>query len=210
MIFFIMKSIQVGDLRAEINFFHFLQMGEILAILFQLPYAPSMLAKCNRTRRIGLQFATVYAVYASKTHNFTRFCYRMRRVLQQIATVCAVYASNLLQHSPHTLANCYRRRRLCQQFATAYDSKVYTLLFQLPHALSTLAKCYRMRRLRQQFASECAVYVSKLLLHTLAKCYRLRRIRQQFATACAAYACKNSFLHDFASVCAACASNLLA
>ena len=32
--FFIMKSIKVGDLRAEIKFLHFLQMGEILAILF--------------------------------------------------------------------------------------------------------------------------------------------------------------------------------
>jgi hypothetical protein len=34
MIFFIMKSIKVGDLRAEIKFLNFLQMGEILAILF--------------------------------------------------------------------------------------------------------------------------------------------------------------------------------
>jgi len=32
--FFIMNSIYVGDLRAEIKFLHFLQMGEILAILF--------------------------------------------------------------------------------------------------------------------------------------------------------------------------------
>jgi hypothetical protein len=32
--FFIMKSILVGDLRAEIKFLHLLQMGEILAILF--------------------------------------------------------------------------------------------------------------------------------------------------------------------------------
>jgi hypothetical protein len=33
-IFFIMKSLYVGDLRAVIKFLHFLQMGEILAILF--------------------------------------------------------------------------------------------------------------------------------------------------------------------------------
>ena len=32
MIFFIMKSIYVGDLRAEIKFLHFIQMGEIPAI----------------------------------------------------------------------------------------------------------------------------------------------------------------------------------
>ncbi len=32
--FFIMKSLQVGDLRAKIKVLHFLQMGEILAILF--------------------------------------------------------------------------------------------------------------------------------------------------------------------------------
>ena len=32
--FFIMKSIKVGDLRAETKFFHFIQMGELLAILF--------------------------------------------------------------------------------------------------------------------------------------------------------------------------------
>ncbi len=32
--FFIMKSIFVGDLRAEIKFLHFLQMDEILAIFF--------------------------------------------------------------------------------------------------------------------------------------------------------------------------------
>ncbi len=32
--FFIMKSLSVGDLRAKIKVLHFLQMGEILAILF--------------------------------------------------------------------------------------------------------------------------------------------------------------------------------
>ena len=93
--------------------------------------------------RIRQQFATVCAVYASKTHNFTRFCYRMRRVRQQIATVCAVYASKLLPHAPHTLANCYRMRRQRQQFATAYAAYASKVL---PHAPSTLTnskyKCY--------------------------------------------------------------------
>ncbi len=32
--FFIMKSLEVGDLRAKIKVLNFLQMGEILAILF--------------------------------------------------------------------------------------------------------------------------------------------------------------------------------
>ncbi len=50
--FFIMKSIQVGDLRAEIKFLHFLQMGEILAISFYLPHAPSTLANCYRMCRL--------------------------------------------------------------------------------------------------------------------------------------------------------------
>jgi hypothetical protein len=41
-----MKSLWVGDLRAEIKILHFLQMGEIQAILFLLPHVPSMLANC--------------------------------------------------------------------------------------------------------------------------------------------------------------------
>ncbi len=44
-----------------------------------LPYAPSTLAKCYRMRRICLQFATVCAVYASKT-----------QILHGFATACAV------------------------------------------------------------------------------------------------------------------------
>ncbi len=82
--FFIMKSIQVGDLRAEIKFLHFLQMGHfVLATVCAvyasklLPYAPSSLAKCYRMRRIRLQvffcsnskskiFASVDGAYAIK------------------------------------------------------------------------------------------------------------------------------------------------
>jgi len=75
-----MKSLYVRDFRDEVKILNILQMGEIRAILFLLPHAPSTLAKCYRMRRIRLQFATVCAVYASKPHNFTRFCYRMRRV----------------------------------------------------------------------------------------------------------------------------------
>ena len=140
--------------------------------LFLLPHAPSTLAKCYRMCRIRQQFATVCAVYASKTHNFTRFCYRMRRVLQQIATLSAVYASNLLPHAPHTLANSYRMRRLRQQFATtyaAYASKV------LPHAPSTLTnskyKCY----------SSLFQAMKKFFTRF---CYRMRHVRQQIATIC--------------------------
>jgi hypothetical protein len=51
-------------------------------LLFLLPHAPSMLAKCYRMGRIRLQFARV----------------------------CAVYASKLLPHAPHTLVKCYRMR----------------------------------------------------------------------------------------------------
>ncbi len=180
MIFFIMKSIQVWDLRAEIKFLHFLQMGEILAILF--------FCFSYRMCRLRQQIATVCAVYtskvhttacaayasnlllyASKTHNFTRFCYRMRRVRQQIATVCAVYASKLLPHALHTLANCSGMRRLRQQFATAYASKV------LPQAPSTLNnskyKCY-----------SCLFQAMKKVFTRF--CYRMRHIGQQIATVC--------------------------
>ncbi len=54
---------------------HFSQMGEIRAILFLLPHAPSTLANCYR----------ICAVCATN-------CYRMRSVRQQFATVCAVCA----------------------------------------------------------------------------------------------------------------------
>ncbi len=162
-------SIQGGDFRAEINFFNFLQMGEILVILFQLPHAPSTLANLYRMRRLRQQSATAYAcnllpyapstvakhtilhsfatacaVYASKLLPYApstlAICYRMRRIRQQIATICAVSASNL---QPHTLAKCYRMRR-----RHYYVFSEYTLLFQLPHAPSTLAKCFRMRCIR--------------------------------------------------------------
>ncbi len=117
-----MKSLQVGDLRAEIKILHFLQMGEKRAMMFLLPHAPSTLANCYRMRSVRQQIATVCAVCASKflpyaqralancEHHFTRFytilrdllryaqCalaigYHMRSVRQQFATVCAVYAN---------------------------------------------------------------------------------------------------------------------
>ncbi len=154
MIFFIMKSLQVGDLRAKIKCLNFLQTGEILAILFQLLYAPPTLANCNRMRRLRQQSATACAAYASNLlpyapptlakHTILHgFCYRMRRLRQQIATVCTAYASNLLPHAPPTLANCCRMRRLRQQFATICAAYACNLL---PHAPSTLTnskyKCY--------------------------------------------------------------------
>jgi hypothetical protein len=52
MIFFIMKSLKVGDFSDEIKFLHFLPMGEIQAILFLLPHAPSTLANCYCMRSI--------------------------------------------------------------------------------------------------------------------------------------------------------------
>ncbi len=50
--FFVMKSLLVGDFRDEIKFLHLLLMGEILAILFLLPHAPSTLANCYCMRSI--------------------------------------------------------------------------------------------------------------------------------------------------------------
>ncbi len=50
--FFVMKSLQVGDLRVEIKILHFLQLGETRAILFLLLHAPSMLANCYRMRSV--------------------------------------------------------------------------------------------------------------------------------------------------------------
>ncbi len=179
-----MKSIQIGDLRAEIKCLHFLQMGEILAILFQL-----------LMRRLRQQIATVCAIYASKVlphapHTLA-ICYRVRRLRQQNTQFYTV----LLPHASHTLANCYCMRRLRQQFATPYASKV------LPHAPSTLIRVLRVYPF--VLATACAVYASKLLPYaayasnllayapyTLASFYRMRRIRQQSATACAAYASK--------------------
>ncbi len=178
-----MKSIQVDDLRAEIKFLHFLQMGEILAILFKLPHAPSTLANCYRMRCLCQQSATACAAYPSNLlpyapsmlakhtvlHGYIYiFCYRMRRVRQQIATVCAVYASKLLPHAPHMLANCYRMRRLRQQFATAYASKV------LPQALSTLTN--------SKYKCSCLFQTIKKIFTRF--CYRMHHVRQQIATVC--------------------------
>jgi hypothetical protein len=57
---------------------HFLQMGDIRAILFLLPHAPSTQANC----------------------------YRMHRLRKQIATACTVCASKLLPNVQCVLANC--------------------------------------------------------------------------------------------------------
>ncbi len=69
-------------MTAEIKFLHFLQIGEIRAILFLLHHAPSTVANCYRMRSLRWQFATVCAVCASNWH-----------------TVCAVCANNLLPYA---------------------------------------------------------------------------------------------------------------
>ncbi len=163
MIFFIMKSLQVGYFRDEIETLHFLQLGEIRAIMFLLPHAPSMLANCYRLRGIRQQRATACAANASNClphaqHTLAKHrifedlilyaqctlanCYRMSSIRQQIATVCKAYASNLLPHSPSTLAICYRMRSIPLQ-----KTDFYTIL--LPHAPCALAICYRMRSVCQ-------------------------------------------------------------
>ncbi len=48
--FYIMKSLEVGDFRAEIEILHFLQLGYIRVNL--LPYAQLTLAICYRMRSI--------------------------------------------------------------------------------------------------------------------------------------------------------------
>jgi hypothetical protein len=50
--FFTMKSLEVEDFRDDIKILNFLQMGEIWAILFLLPHAPSTLVNCYRMRSI--------------------------------------------------------------------------------------------------------------------------------------------------------------
>ncbi len=49
---FSMKSLSVGDFRDEIKILNFLQMGDVQAILFLLPHAPSTLANCYRMRSL--------------------------------------------------------------------------------------------------------------------------------------------------------------
>ncbi len=168
MIFFIMKSIQVGDLRAEIKFVHFYRWVRYWSFCFSY-----------RMRRLRQQIATVWAVYASKVlpnapHTLA-ICYRMRRLRQQNRQFYTV----LLPHEQCTLANCYRMRRLRQQFATAcaaYASKL------LPYAPSTLAICNRIHRIHQQSATACAVYTNTRS-PSIPQCfsYRMCRLRQQVA-----------------------------
>ncbi len=157
-----MKFIYVGDLRAEIKFLHFLQMGEILDILFQLPHAPSTLANCYHMRRLRQQSATTYTCnllpYAPST-------LEKHTILHGFATACAVYASNLLPHAMHMLANCYLMRCLRQQFATV--CAVYTSNLQ-PHAPSTLTnskyKCYSclFQARKQVFCIFCLISSTRL------------------------------------------------
>ncbi len=110
-----MKSLQVGDLRAEIKILHCLQFGEIRAFLIFLLHAPSTLANCYHMRSVRQQIATVCATCTNKLrtqfymilHNFTPF-----------ATACAVCASNFLPDVQCALAIGYRMRSVRQQFAT--------------------------------------------------------------------------------------------
>ncbi len=137
-------SIKVGDLRAEIKFLHFLQMGEILVILFQLPHAPSTLANCYRMRRLRQQSATACTAYTCNLLPYAPSTLAKHTILHGFATACSVYASKLLPYAASTLAICYRMRRIRQQIATV--CAVYASNLQ-PHTPHTLAKCYRMRRL---------------------------------------------------------------
>ncbi len=172
MIFFIMKSIQVGDLRAKIKFVNFLQMGEILVILFQLPHAPSTLANCYRMRRLRQQSATACTAYACNLLPYAPSTLAKHTFLHGFATACAVYASKLLPYAPSTLAICYRMRRIRYQIATV--CAVYASI---------------CNRIRQQSATACAVYTNTRS-PSIPYCfsYRMRHLRQQSATVCGAYA----------------------
>jgi hypothetical protein len=92
-----MKSLKVGELRAEIKILHFLQMGEIRAILFLLSHAPSTLK----------QIATTCAVCASKLLLYAQCaqanCYHKRSVRQQIP-------NTILRDFTQFDAICYRMR----------------------------------------------------------------------------------------------------
>ncbi len=164
MIFFIMKSLQVGDFRDEIKILHFLQMGEIWAILFLLPHAPSTLANCYRMRSIRQHWATACAAYASNWLPHTQHTLAKHRIFD-----------NLLPYAQCTLANCYRMRSIRLQIHQ--------------YAKHTLAICYRKRSVRQQSATACAAYACKQ--HNFTQfCYRMRSVRQQFATVCEVCASK--------------------
>jgi hypothetical protein len=76
-------------LRDEIKIIHFLQMGEIRAIMFLLPHAPSTLANCYR------------AAYASKGLPHAQHTLAKHRIFD-----------DLLPYAQCALANCYRMRSI--------------------------------------------------------------------------------------------------
>jgi hypothetical protein len=80
-----MKSLYVGDFRYEIKILHFLQMGEIWAILFLLPHAQHTLAKHR-----------IFDDLLPDAQCTLANCYSVRSIRLQIATVCKACASNLL------------------------------------------------------------------------------------------------------------------
>jgi hypothetical protein len=99
-----------------------LYMGEIRAILFLLPHAPSMLANCYHMRGIRKQWATACAAYARNWLPHAQHTLAKHRIFDDlltyaqctlaIATVCAAYACELLLYANHTLKICYRKRSM--------------------------------------------------------------------------------------------------
>ncbi len=126
-------------------------MGEIRAIMFLLPHAPSTLANCYRMRSNASNWLPSAQQTLAKHRIFDDLlpyakctlanCYRMLSIRYQIATVCEAYDSNLLLHAPSTLAICYRMRSIRLQ-------KTYFYTILLPQAPCALAICYRMRSVR--------------------------------------------------------------
>ncbi len=90
------------------------------------------------------------------------------------------------------IATCYRRRRIRQQIA--YGS---TLLAQTAHAVAKTIGYTRRTRISVDIA--CG---STLLVYAGANCQRRRRIRQQFASVCGA--CSSKLLAQTAHTVAIC------
>ncbi len=139
-------------------------MGEIRAILFLLPHAPSTLANCYHMHSIRQQWVTASVAYTSKWLPHAQHTLAKHRIFD-----------DLLPYAQYTLANCYRMRlrSIRLQFSTVSAvcaSKV------LPHAQHKLAK----NTILHDFATECAVCASKVLPYAqcaLAICYRMRSVR---------------------------------
>ncbi len=112
MIFFIVKSLQVGDFRDEKKFnilyrwvFTDCAYGSKL-----LAYASHTVAICKRMLHIRQQFASIHCAYGNKSSNILCF-----------AGVCCVCGSQLLAYAVHAvahIAHCQRILRMRQQFAT--------------------------------------------------------------------------------------------